>query len=196
MKDTIKRLGLETGGGKSEKKMSINVAPADAEWIRAALDRHESELTLYAQRLTGNREQARDVVQETFLRLCTQAPAEIQTHLAEWLFSVCRNLSMDARRKERHMVALAEINLQTRKSAEAAPTPVEQSERNEDSARIFELLNTLPDNQQEVIRLKFQHGLSYREISTVTKLSVSNVGFLIHTGLKTIRAGVANEARA
>jgi RNA polymerase sigma-70 factor (ECF subfamily) len=45
----------------------------------------------------------------------------------------------------------------------------------------------LPDNQQEVIRLKVQNGLSYREISEVTGLSVSNVGFLLHKGIKTIR---------
>ena len=46
---------------------------------------------------------------------------------------------------------------------------------------------TLPANQQEVIRLKFQHGLSYKQIAEVTQLSVSNVGFLIHAGLKTLR---------
>jgi RNA polymerase sigma-70 factor (ECF subfamily) len=45
----------------------------------------------------------------------------------------------------------------------------------------------LPANQQEVIRLKFQSGLSYREISRVTGLTVSHVGVLIHTGLKSIR---------
>jgi RNA polymerase sigma-70 factor (ECF subfamily) len=46
----------------------------------------------------------------------------------------------------------------------------------------------LPDNQQEVVRLKFQNGLSYREISCITKLSVSNVGYLIHTAIQKIRA--------
>jgi RNA polymerase sigma-70 factor (ECF subfamily) len=51
----------------------------------------------------------------------------------------------------------------------------------------MKILNTLPANQQEVIRLKFQGDLSYLEISRITSLSVSNVGFLIHTGLKTIR---------
>ena len=38
-----------------------------------------------------------------------------------------------------------------------------------------------------MIRLKFQHGLSYKQIAEVTQLSVSNVGFLIHTGLKALR---------
>ena len=60
-------------------------------------------------------------------------------------------------------------------------------EQKEELGRVLRILQTLPRNQQEVIRLKFQNGLSYREISEVTKLSVSNVGFLLHTGLKTVR---------
>jgi RNA polymerase sigma-70 factor (ECF subfamily) len=60
-------------------------------------------------------------------------------------------------------------------------------EGDEQVAGVMSILNTLPANQQEVIRLKFQGELSYQEISHITKLSVSNVGFLIHTGLKTIR---------
>ena len=45
---------------------------------------------------------------------------------------------------------------------------------------------------REVIRLKFQSGFSYREISRISGHSVSNVGFLIHTGLKTIRRRMAD----
>ena len=56
------------------------------------------------------------------------------------------------------------------------------------SAKALRYLGRLPENQQECIRLKFQNGLSYKEISEVTKLSVSNVGFLIHSGIKTIRS--------
>ena len=49
------------------------------------------------------------------------------------------------------------------------------------------LLDRLPETQQEVIRLKFQHGLSYKEISASTGLSVTNVGFILHTGIKRLR---------
>ena len=52
---------------------------------------------------------------------------------------------------------------------------------------IVELLNRLPKNQQEVLRLKFQNELSYREISKVTGLSVSSVGFQIHTGISKLK---------
>lgn len=64
----------------------------------------------------------------------------------------------------------------------------------EDRAAMLRLIDALPERQQEVIRLKFQAGMSYREISGVTNLTVSNVGFLIHTGLKTIRERLAARA--
>ena len=48
------------------------------------------------------------------------------------------------------------------------------------------LLASLPPQQQEVVRLRFQHGLAYRQIAAVTGLSASNVGFLIHTAIKAL----------
>ena len=173
--------------------MTQATSDSRSEWIRAAVRRYEEPLTLYAQRIVGDPERARDVVQETFLKLCSQEQTLIDTHLAEWLFSVCRNYALDVRRKESRMTSLSDTQAQTTQSA--ATAPADAAERSESAALIFDTLGSLPENQQEVIRLKFQHGLSYREISTVTKLSVTNVGFLIHTALKTIRQRVSEEAR-
>jgi RNA polymerase sigma-70 factor (ECF subfamily) len=53
---------------------------------------------------------------------------------------------------------------------------------------LLKLLDALTPNQREVIRLKFQSDLSYKEISDVTGLSVTNVGFILHVGLKKLRA--------
>ena len=65
---------------------------------------------------------------------------------------------------------------------------------------MLELLESLPPNQREVIRLKFQNGFSYQEISRISGHSVSNVGYLIHAGIKTLRGhlfvGQAAEARS
>ena len=67
------------------------------------------------------------------------------------------------------------------------PAPAAIAETRDTAGRLLRLLDSLPGNQQEVLRLKFQNGLSYREISRVTDLSVTNVGFLIHTALKSLR---------
>ena len=64
------------------------------------------------------------------------------------------------------------------------------AERNEPDTTIMKIIKELPPAQQEVIRLKFQEGLKYREISRITDKTVSNVGFLIHAALKTIRSRV------
>ena len=52
------------------------------------------------------------------------------------------------------------------------------------------LLGDLSPNQQEVVRLKFQDELSYKQISSVTGLTVSNVGFLLHTAIRRLRDGL------
>lgn len=157
----------------------------DTAWVHSALNRYESELTRYAQRITGDAERARDVVQETFLRLCREEPAELDGHLAEWLFAVCRNKAIDVRRKESRMTTLADPELA--EPARAEPVPMIQAEQRETAETVREIIERLPENERTVIRLKFEDGLSYRDIAEKTGLSISNVGFLIHRGLKTIR---------
>lgn len=56
-------------------------------WIVTALDRYESHLVRYAAWIVGDIDRAREVVQETFLRLCKQNQARVDGHLAQWLFT-------------------------------------------------------------------------------------------------------------
>jgi RNA polymerase sigma factor (sigma-70 family) len=158
---------------------------SDSIWVQSAMADHERALTRYAAHITGDVERAREVVQDTFLKLCRQKPADIRNHLAQWLYTVCRNRALDVRRKEKRMTAISDAQLQLQ--PRSGPDHSIILERDDQLSDIFLILNTLPPNQQEVLRLKFQSDLSYDEISRITSLSISNVGFLIHTGLKTIR---------
>ena len=171
--------------GSGTRDMADMDQPTRLAWMRSVLDRYEGPLTRYAARITGDVEQARDVVQETFLRLCVEDRARVDGYLSEWLFTVCRNRALDVRRKESRMRPLSETAMESCESA--AGSPATAVENRESTSEVLRILATLPDNQQEVIRLRFQNGLSYREISSVTELSVSNVGYLIHTAIKTIR---------
>ena len=164
---------------------------SQADWVRAAMDLHAGPLARYAAALTGDVERARDVVQDTFVRLCAEERSRVEPHLAEWLFTVCRNRALDVLRKENRMTALSEADLESRPSV--APSPAHEAERRDTHSRVLRELATLPKNQQEVVRLKFQNGLSYEEISHVTQLTVTNVGFLIHTAIKTLRQRLQTE---
>ena len=148
----------------------------------------------YAAQITGDFDRARDVVQDTFVRLCAEERARVQGCLVQWLFTVCRNRALDVQRKEKRMTSLSEIELEACESRE--PSPAMAAEQRESTSQVLRMLATLPRNQQEVVRLKFQNGLSYQEISNVTKLTVTNVGFLIHTAIKTIRQRLKSETDA
>jgi RNA polymerase sigma-70 factor (ECF subfamily) len=151
-------------------------------------------LTLYATRLLGDADAARDVVQETFLRLCAQDRDTIDSRLAEWLFTVCRNRALDVLRKESRMTRLSDE--QVHRCASADPGPPDVAEHRESAARVLDLLEQLPPNQREVIRLKFQNGFSYQEISRISGHSVTNVGYLLHVGLKALRHQFLDGQRA
>ncbi len=168
-------------------------APANrVQWIQAALDQYQRSLTRYALHFTGDLERARDVVQETFLQLCRSDPARLRDHLGAWLFTVCRNQALSVRRKENRMTTLSEVGAEGRPSPR--PGPAEILELDDSAQRALEAVDTLPQRQREVVRLKFQEGLSYKDISQITGLSVSNVGFLLHTALKSIRKQLGAEA--
>jgi RNA polymerase sigma-70 factor (ECF subfamily) len=154
-------------------------------WVVAAIARFERPLTQYVSRILHDHERARDVVQDAFLRLCLQRRDDVEPHLAEWLYTVCRNRAMDVRRKEQRNTGFSDLATENHPSDQ--PAPDQAIEQREESARATRLMGDLSDNQQEVLRLKFQHDLSYKQISRITNLSVSNVGFLIHTGLKILR---------
>jgi RNA polymerase sigma-70 factor (ECF subfamily) len=159
----------------------------ELEWVRSVVREHERPLVRYATRiLHGDVDRARDVVQDVFLRLWEADRSAIRDHLVQWLFTVCRNRALDVCRKEGRMTALHDDQLE--RPARGSAPPAEPLETREGAGRLIDLLEALPSRQQEAIRLKFQNGLSYNDISEVMDTTVNNVGVLIHTGLKTIRA--------
>jgi len=151
------------------------------EWLADALGRYERPLVRYAHRLLGDLDRARDVAQDCFLKLCQQPPGSLDGRLKEWLFTVCRNRAIDHLRKEGRMGGLAD---------EPAVRMEDHVARGEEQDRVLGEVARLPARQQELLRLRFQEGLSYRQIAAVARLSQSNVGYLLHTALKTLRAAL------
>ena len=156
--------------------------------IQDAVARYERPLCQYAYRMTGNFETARDAVQDTFLKLCREDALD-GDRLAPWLFRVCRNRCIDVLRKEKPMQTLTDA--QAAVLPAHGPSPAEEAGLRESVSLLLQKLAELPARQAEVIRLKFQHQMSYREIAQVTALSESNVGYLIHVGIQTLRQQAA-----
>ena len=163
----------------------------DRTWIRAALERFESPLILHARRYVGDLERARDVVQETFLRLCRAKRASVEPRVAGWLFEVCRNVALDVTRKEGGSPVANQIEASEPSSHESDPAAT--AEGHETRAEVVRALEGLPEKQREVLVLRFESGLSYKEIGEVTGHSLGNVGYLIHVGLTALRSRLSGD---
>jgi RNA polymerase sigma-70 factor (ECF subfamily) len=160
-------------------------------FVQTAVVDYQSPLTRYAARLVGDPDRARDIVQDTFVKLMAQPPDVVDGHLAEWLFTVCRHRALDVLRKEGRMKRFEEGEMERVSTEEPRPTHALEAEETHDA--LLRMIDRLPSNQQEVLRLKFQSGFSYKEISRITTHSVSHVGVLIHHAVTRLRAEYAAE---
>jgi RNA polymerase sigma-70 factor (ECF subfamily) len=144
----------------------------------------EGSLLRHAAAIVGGAAMAQDVVQESFLRLL--ANGQPIDNLSAWLHRVTHNLAVDHLRKESR---LRKLHLATAPRSEPlAPSPAEDLDRREAHARMLSELDKLTPNERAVLLLKVKEGRSYQEISALTGLSTSNVGYLIHQGLKKLTA--------
>ena len=162
---------------------------SDHVWLSRVFADLERPLVAYVMQMLGDRDRASDVVQDAFARLCGQPRGQTEGCERPWLYKVCRNRAIDVLKKEGRMKTFDDASAGRQESGESDPAQTAASR--EQAQQASSLLHDLPDNQREVIRLKVGGDLSYREISELTGLSVSNVGYLLHTGLKTIRSRMA-----
>jgi RNA polymerase sigma-70 factor (ECF subfamily) len=164
----------------------------DLSAFEAILERYEAPLLRYAGRY--NRCAAQDIVQEAFLRLVREfrssAPSGVPSdepsgtieHLSAWLYRVTRNLAVDEARKEKRM----ERREQLAAVSEVQRPGAADVETREIVDVVEQKLHGLPPKERDVLILKIQEQKSYREISSITGLTPSNVGYLIHKGLKSL----------
>lgn len=145
--------------------------------LAALFETEESGLLRFALGLVGRRSVAEELVQETFLRL-HQLWAQVENPRA-WLYRSLRNLALNHLRDHRR-----ETNIEDDSAPSDAAIPAETLGRMEAIGMVRLLLTELPEEDRELVRLKYHHNLKYREISERTGMSVGNVGYKLHHLLK------------
>jgi RNA polymerase sigma-70 factor (ECF subfamily) len=150
--------------------------------FRTAFERYEKPLIRYAMRFVRDPERARDVVQDTFLRMCEADVQVDDPRLGSWLYTVCRNRAIDVRRKEGRLTAMDE-------PPDLAVQPSGEHQRA--VQEVFDRVNALPERKAKVLELRYREGHSYRQIADRTGMSVSHVGVIIHESIKSLRKHMA-----
>ena len=164
----------------------------NADTIDRLIEMYQHRLMRYLLFLTGKREVAEDLFQETWMRVLVRgAQYNGKARFDTWLFAIARNLVIDLSRK-RTMASLDEMcdTTEEGRSFEIAtdgPSPLELFQIREDRAEVAEVLLKLEPNYREVLVLRFHEEMSLEEIAGVTRAPLSTVKSRLYRGLAALK---------
>lgn len=147
---------------------------------RQVFEAEETPLLRFALGLTGIRETAEDLVQESFLRLHQHWPEVRQPR--PWLYRCLRNLALNHLRQRRHESPLDD----SREWESPSLTPEQDLGRLEAAGTLRLLVAELRDDDRHLLELKYHDGLKYEQIAEHTGLSAGNIGYKLHHLLKNL----------
>ncbi len=167
----------------------------DPELLDRLIELYQHRLLRYLLFLTGKREVAEDLFQETWMRVLLRgAQYNGKARFDTWLFTIARNLVIDLSRK-RQMASLDEMSEtgEDERPFEVAidgPSPLEQFASREDRAEVAEVLLKLEPNYREVLVLRFHEEMSLEEIAAMTRAPLSTVKSRLYRGLAALKPEV------
>jgi RNA polymerase sigma-70 factor (ECF subfamily) len=168
----------------------------DPDFIDQLVGQYHYRLLRYLVYLTSQREQAEDLVQETWMRVLERAGQyNGRSRFEPWLFSIARNLAIDHLRRRHNLAEDADAVLEIIAAPEVQ-SPFAAAARTEDATRISGALNGLEPIYREALLLRFQEDLSLEEIAQVTRAPVATISSRIQRGLSRMRAQFSQGERA
>jgi RNA polymerase sigma-70 factor, ECF subfamily len=165
----------------------------DPELLDQLIVQYQHRLLRYLLYLTGNREMAEDIFQETWMRVLKRGDQfNGKSRFDTWLFTIARNLVIDVRRKRTmsSLEAMREAGEEGGRSFDVAGdglSPFEMYQTHENGQRVAEALLTLEPLHREVLVLRFHEELSLEEIAQVTRSPLSTVKSRLYRGLSALK---------
>ncbi len=164
----------------------------DTALLDQLIDQYQHRLMRYLTFLTGRRETAEDLFQETWIRVLLRgAQFNGKARFDTWLFTIARNLVIDLSRKKT-MASLDEMQDpgEDERPFEIAgndPSPYEQFRVRENAAEVAAMLLKLHPTYREVLVLRFHEELPLEEIASVTRSPLSTVKSRLYRGLAALK---------
>ncbi len=177
----------------SDEELVERSIAGDTESFNQLILRWERPIYALAYRQLGREEDARDVVQDAFLRAFRALPGfKGQAKFSSWLYRITLNLCRDWLRRQRRapFVETPEgIDLGDLTPADTAPTESIEDlvARKNLSQHVARAMRRLPEEQRSAVLLKEYHGLTFQEIAELQGCPLSTVKTRLYQGLTVLR---------
>lgn len=159
------------------------VEHADQAAFRTLMDRHQERVFSYLRGMVKDREVANDLFQETFLRVISALNKDRGSYAQQgkflgWVLRIARNAALDhlrARRKWRDLgpAEAEEDTIWWERLPDESASALEQVEFSEQVDVLQACIDQLPPEQREVVLLRHQSDLTFREIADLTDCSIN-----------------------
>ena len=143
------------------------------------LDRHNNTLYNYIYFIVKNRELTEDIFQETFIKAITTIKQGRYTETGKfraWITRIAHNLIIDHFRQEKNENTVSNDNIAVdllNNASLCEGTIEDMLVQNQIFSDIQKLIKQLPDNQREVLEMRYYQDLSFKEISELTGVSIN-----------------------
>jgi len=139
--------------------------------LYSAVEEYQQVLINVAYRITNDMESAKDIVQDTYLKVL-ESKDEFKgaSSLKTYLYRIVINKCIDAKRRRARWGSL--VDLITKESVENSQDALEKAE---DKALVRKILNTIPQKFRVPLILAEVEGMSYAEIADILKLSLNTI---------------------
>lgn len=159
----------------------------DPDLLDRLIEQYQHRLLRYLTYLSGNRELAEDLFQETWIRVLERGHQYDGRHeFSTWLYAVARNLTLDYLRKKRPLSLdglMEDEEHAPLEPADTRPMAWEVMQQQEQAERVNAALVGIPVEYRETVILRFQEGLALDEIATVTGAPLGTVKSRLYRGL-------------
>lgn len=177
----------------SDETLIVAHCEGDPTAFSELVGRYAAPLLGYLTRMVGDRHQAEDMFQETFMRVHMHAGSfRDGGRFKTWLFTIATRRSIDLLRKRGRRPSALSLDADETApglQAELADTsgnPCVAAARAEVKARVQSAVDSLPDRQRAVLLLAYFHGLTYAEVADALKCSLGTVKTHMSRALKTL----------
>lgn len=189
----------------SDNELLDEYARGDASSFRALVERYHDPLLHFLLRLTGNRQTAEDVFQETFLQVHQSLDRfDRERAFKPWLFTIAANKARDSLRKNQRRGA---VSIDSRPGGEDAPAVIDllsvdlpgpglELEAREQSELVQAAIDEMPPRLREILLLAYFQRMSYAQLAEAIDIPIGTVKSRLHAAVASFASRWQEQVRA